>query len=68
MREVAHPLDSLADTGGILNALGDARFVLIGEATHGTDEFYRLRAELTKRLIAERGFDAVAAEADWPDA
>jgi erythromycin esterase-like protein/predicted phosphoribosyltransferase len=68
LREVAHPLDTLADTGSILEAIGDARFVLIGEATHGTDEFYRLRAELTKRLIAERGFDAVAAEADWPDA
>ena len=46
----------------------DARFVLIGEATHGTHEFYALRAELTKRLIDERGFCAVAAEADWPDA
>jgi erythromycin esterase-like protein/adenine/guanine phosphoribosyltransferase-like PRPP-binding protein len=44
------------------------RFVLIGEATHGTDEFYRERAELTKRLIAEGGFTAVAVEADWPDA
>ena len=45
-----------------------ARFVLIGEATHGTHEFYALRAELTKRLIDECGFRAVAAEADWPDA
>jgi erythromycin esterase-like protein/predicted phosphoribosyltransferase len=44
------------------------RFVLIGEATHGTDEFYRERAELTKRLIAECGCTAVAVEADWPDA
>jgi erythromycin esterase-like protein/predicted phosphoribosyltransferase len=44
------------------------RFVLIGEATHGTDEFYRGRAELTKRLIAECGYTAVAVEADWPDA
>jgi erythromycin esterase-like protein len=44
------------------------RFALIGEATHGTEEFYRERAELTKRLIAESGFTAVAVEADWPDA
>jgi erythromycin esterase-like protein len=45
-----------------------ARFVLIGEATHGTHEFYALRAEMTKRLLADGGFSAVAAEADWPDA
>jgi erythromycin esterase-like protein len=45
-----------------------ARFVLIGEASHGTHEFYRERAEITKRLIAEHGYAFVAAEADWPDA
>jgi erythromycin esterase-like protein len=43
-------------------------FVLIGEASHGTAEFYRIRAEVTKRLIMEKGFDAIAVEADWPDA
>ncbi|MEO7560062.1 MAG: erythromycin esterase family protein [Nitrosospira sp.] len=43
-------------------------FVLIGEATHGTAEFYRIRAEITRRLILEEGFDAIAVEADWPDA
>lgn len=42
--------------------------VLLGEATHGTHEFYKLRAEITKRLIEEQGFNAVAIEADWPDA
>lgn len=52
----------------LLDRIGDARFVLIGEATHGTHDFYRVRAELTKRLIVEKGFRAVAAEADWPDA
>jgi erythromycin esterase-like protein len=52
----------------LLEAIGDARFVLLGEATHGTHEFYRTRALLTQRLLAERGFDAVAVEADWPDA
>lgn len=43
-------------------------FVLIGEATHGTAEFYRIRAEITRRLLVEEGFDAIAVEADWPDA
>jgi erythromycin esterase-like protein/predicted phosphoribosyltransferase len=48
--------------------IGDARIVLIGESSHGTQEFYRARAETTKWLINEKGFCAVAAEADWPDA
>jgi erythromycin esterase-like protein/predicted phosphoribosyltransferase len=65
----ATPLtDEQTDYDRLLDAIGDARLVLIGEASHGTDEFYRRRAEITRRLIAERGFDAVAAEADWPDA
>ena len=48
--------------------IADARVVLIGESSHGTAEFYRARAEITKWLIEEKGFCAVAAEADWPDA
>lgn len=48
--------------------IGDARIVLIGESSHGTQEFYQARAEITKWLIEEKGFCAVAAEADWPDA
>ncbi|MCP9618786.1 hypothetical protein FOH10_15105 [Nocardia otitidiscaviarum] len=48
--------------------IGDARFVLIGESSHGTHEFYSARAEITRRLIVDHGFRAVAAEADWPDA
>ena len=52
----------------LVDAIADARLVLIGEATHGTHEFYRTRAELTKSLIVERGFNLVAVEADWPDA
>jgi len=53
----------------VLEALiGDARVVLIGESSHGTHEFYAARAEITKWLIEEKGFNAVAAEADWPDA
>jgi erythromycin esterase-like protein len=56
------------DYDALLERIGDARFVLIGEASHGTGDFYRERAEITKRLIIEKEFTAVAAEADWPDA
>lgn len=52
----------------LLEFIGDARFVLLGEASHGTHEFYESRAEITQRLIEEKGFTAVAVEADWPDA
>jgi erythromycin esterase-like protein len=51
-----------------MKLVGDARFVLLGEATHGTHEFYEERARITQRLIREKGFTAVAVEADWPDA
>jgi erythromycin esterase-like protein len=57
-----------SDYDSLLRHIGDVHFVLIGEASHGTHEFYRHRAEITKRLIREHGFHAVAAEADWPDA
>ena len=52
----------------LLDLIGDASFVLLGEASHGTHDFYLERAEITKRLIIEKGFNAVAVEADWPDA
>jgi len=65
----AHPLHGgAADYDPLLALVGDARFVFLGEATHGTHEFYRERARITERLIAELGFAAVAVEADWPDA
>jgi len=51
-----------------MDLVGDARFVLLGEASHGTHDFYHERAQITERLIAEKGFTAVAVEADWPDA
>ena len=57
-----------ADYDALLELIGDRRFVLIGEASHGTHEFYRERARMTRRLIDECGFTAVAVEADWPDA
>lgn len=57
-----------ADYDPLLSMIGNARLVLIGEASHGTHEFYCERARITKRLIEEKGFTAVAVEADWPDA
>jgi erythromycin esterase-like protein len=69
IRSKAVELNNAADVNDeILALVGDARFVLIGEASHGTHEFYQCRAEITKRLIAEKGFAAVAVEADFPDA
>lgn len=70
MQELASAAVTL-ESGGhdrLLARIGDARFVLFGQATHGTDEFYRERAEVTRRLLEGKGFDAVAIEADWPDA
>ena len=58
----------ITDYDPLIEFIGDARFVLIGEASHGTHEFYRERAQITKRLVAEKGFSAVAVEADFPDA
>ncbi|MEB3278082.1 MAG: erythromycin esterase family protein [Lyngbya sp.] len=69
LRQAAHPISgTTTDYDLLLDAIGDSRFVLIGEASHGTHEFYQQRAEITRRLIAEKGFTAVAVEADWPDA
>ena len=69
VRADARPLSGGAgDYDALLDLVGDARLVLLGEASHGTHEFYRERARITKRLIRERGFTAVAVEGDWPDA
>lgn len=66
----AHPLSFIdsAEYDPLLHAIGNCRLVLIGEASHGTHDFYRERARITERLIAEKGFSAVAIEGDWPDA
>ncbi|MGZ6576422.1 MAG: erythromycin esterase family protein, partial [Solirubrobacteraceae bacterium] len=67
--ETVRPLTGeLTDYDWLIERAKAARFVLLGEASHGTHEFYRERAEIAKRLIAEAGFTAVAVEADWPDA
>ncbi len=60
-------IDSV-DLGPLLARIGDARVVLLGEATHGTSEFYRMRARISRELIERRGFSFVAIEGDWPDA
>jgi erythromycin esterase-like protein len=57
-----------ADLGPLISRIGDRRLVLIGEASHGTSEFYRMRALITRELIENHGFTIIAAEADWPDA
>src|SRR5438270_8105246 len=69
VREAARPLTGAAgDYDALIELIGERRFVLLGEASHGTHEFYRERARITQRLIEEKGFTAVAVEADWPDA
>ncbi len=56
-----------SDFGDFFDRFGDARLVLLGEATHGTHEFYAARARITRRLIEHHGFNIVAVEGDWPD-
>lgn len=69
IRRVAHPLTGdQRDYDPLLARIGDARIVLLGEASHGTHEFYRERTRITQRLIRELGFSAIAIEGDWPDA
>src|SRR5918999_2726374 len=69
IRQEAQPLTGAAeDYDPLLDMIGDSPIVLLGEASHGTHEFYRARADITRRLIQEKGFNAVAVEADWPDA
>jgi erythromycin esterase-like protein len=67
VRALGRPLRDEADLDPLLDRIGDARIVAIGEASHGTHEYYAWRAALTRRLVAERGFAFVAVEGDWPD-
>src|SRR4051794_29297074 len=68
--QTAEPLPDIDDRtfGEFFDRFGDARVVLLGEASHGTSEFYRARAAISRRLIEHHGFTIVAVEADWPDA
>src|SRR5436305_14773135 len=67
VREVSRPLRTPADLRPLVERARNARAVLLGEASHGTREYYTWRAELTRRLIDELGFSFVAVEGDWPD-
>ncbi len=62
------PMPERAEFGGFFARFGEARVVLLGEATHGTSEFYRARAAITRELVKHHGFNIIAVEADWPDA
>lgn len=62
-----HPLQTSADLDPLLDRIGDANYVLLGEASHGTHEYYTWRAQISKRLIEEKGFSFIAVEGDWPD-
>jgi len=70
IREACQPISDIGEVelGPLLEQIGDARVVLLGEATHGTSEFYRMRARITTELVMRRGFNIVAIEGDWPDA
>jgi erythromycin esterase len=67
IRQWAYPLKSKADLAPLFDKIGDARIVMLGEASHGTHEYYTWRTYITKRLVEEKGFSFVAVEGDWPD-
>ena len=67
LRQQALPLADASDLDPLLDRIGNARYVLLGEATHGTSEFYTWRTTLSQRLIREKGFSFIAVEGDWPD-
>jgi len=67
VRKIQIPLNSHKDLDPLLADIGDSKYVLLGEATHGTSEFYLWRAAITRRLIEEKGFNFIAVEGDWPD-
>jgi len=67
IRQMAYPLHKKADLQPLFDRIGDARIVMLGEASHGTHEYYTWRTYITKRLIEEKGFNFIAVEGDWPD-
>jgi erythromycin esterase-like protein len=64
---IALPLHQAADVEALIDRVGDARYVLLGEASHGTSEYYQWRARISQWLIREKGFSFIAVEGDWPD-
>jgi len=67
IRQWAFPVNELDDLSPLMKRIGDARIVMLGEASHGTSEYYSWRAYITKKLIEEKGFNFIAVEGDWPD-
>jgi erythromycin esterase len=67
IQEKSLPLESTTDLDPLIQKIGDARIVMLGEASHGTHDYYTWRAQITKRLIKEKGFNFIAVEGDWPD-
>src|SRR5688572_1096549 len=67
IRRLSHPLDNADDLDPLLDRIGSARYVLLGEASHGTAEYYDWRRRISQRLIEHKGFSFIAVEGDWPD-
>lgn len=67
LKHSATPLENNADLDPLMDCIGEAKYVLMGEASHGTHEYYTWRARITQRLIQEKGFSFIAVEGDWPD-
>jgi erythromycin esterase-like protein len=67
VRDSAHPLRGPEDLDPLLDRIGDARCILLGEASHGTSEYYAWRTHISERLVREKGFSFIAVEEDWPD-
>src|ERR1043166_533901 len=67
IEKASHKLTDASDLDPLMEEIGDARYVLLGEASHGTHEYYTWRTHITKRLVAEKGFSMIAVEGDWPD-
>src|SRR5687768_8848462 len=67
LKECAYPLENAKDLDPLMELIGDSKYVLLGEASHGTHEYYTWRTEITRRLIAEKNFSFIAVEGDWPD-
>src|SRR5438309_11781921 len=67
IRPLAQPLNRANDLDALIDQIGDARYVLLGEASHGTSQFYTWRSRISRRLITEKGFSFIAVEGAWPD-
>lgn len=67
LHRIATPLDTAADLDPLMDRIGDSDIVMLGEASHGTSEYYVWRMQISKRLIEENGFNFIAVERDWPD-